>query len=70
MVVFRPARAGYRPAYAAFSRAVLRLSVEHGCAWHINADETEALDYCDENADGLFGPDPYRSSEHDPVSSS
>jgi predicted extracellular nuclease/endonuclease I len=34
--------------------------------WHINTDETEALDYRDENL-SLFRPDPYRSSDHDPV---
>jgi hypothetical protein len=35
--------------------------------WHINADEAGALDYRDDNLAGLFRPDPYRSSDHDPV---
>lgn len=35
--------------------------------WHINADEPRALDYNDFNQPDLFNPDPYRSSDHDPV---
>jgi predicted extracellular nuclease len=36
--------------------------------WHINVDEPEVLDYNLENkAVGLYAPDPYRSSDHDPV---
>jgi uncharacterized protein len=35
--------------------------------WAINADEPRALDYNDFNQPGLFQPDPYRSSDHDPV---
>ncbi len=50
--------------------------------WHINADEINLLDYNDDIQDGeeasferestngglsLFDPDPYRSSDHDPV---
>ncbi|MET7462849.1 ExeM/NucH family extracellular endonuclease [Nonomuraea sp. NPDC005501] len=36
--------------------------------WHINADEPRVLDYNTEfNPDGLYRPDAYRSSDHDPV---
>ena len=36
--------------------------------WHINADEPLFLDYNTEfNPDGFYAPDPYRSSDHDPV---
>ena len=35
--------------------------------WHINADEPEAMNYNDYNQDALYAPDPYRSSDHDPV---
>jgi uncharacterized repeat protein (TIGR01451 family) len=36
--------------------------------WHINADEPSALDYNDYNLPlGLYNPDQYRSSDHDPV---
>lgn len=36
--------------------------------WHINADEPRILDYnLEYNPEGLYSPDPYRSSDHDPV---
>jgi predicted extracellular nuclease len=35
--------------------------------WHINADEPRALDYNDFNQPDLYSPDPFRSSDHDPV---
>ncbi|MFP5488238.1 MAG: ExeM/NucH family extracellular endonuclease, partial [Acidimicrobiia bacterium] len=36
--------------------------------WHINADEALVQDYNTEfNPDGYYAPDPYRSSDHDPV---
>ncbi|TMR91798.1 ExeM/NucH family extracellular endonuclease, partial [Nonomuraea basaltis] len=36
--------------------------------WHINADEPRILDYNTEyNPPGLYKPDAYRSSDHDPV---
>lgn len=35
--------------------------------WHVNADEPSALDYNDYNQAYLYNPDPYRSSDHDPV---
>lgn len=36
--------------------------------WHINADEPRSLDYNEEyNPDALYKPDPFRSSDHDPV---
>ena len=36
--------------------------------WHINADEALFLDYNTEfNPEGFYSPDPYRSSDHDPV---
>ncbi|MDO1449097.1 ExeM/NucH family extracellular endonuclease [Rhodocytophaga aerolata] len=39
-----------------------------GGKWHINADEPRALDYNTEfNPDYLYQPNPFRSSDHDPV---
>ncbi len=36
--------------------------------WHVNADEALLLDYNTEfNPAGFYEPDPYRSSDHDPV---
>ncbi|MFC4062401.1 ExeM/NucH family extracellular endonuclease, partial [Planomonospora corallina] len=36
--------------------------------WHINADEPRMLDYNQEfNPPGLYAPDAFRSSDHDPV---
>jgi predicted extracellular nuclease len=36
--------------------------------WHVNADEALFLDYNTEfNPEGFYSPDPYRSSDHDPV---
>ena len=35
--------------------------------WHINADETRALDYNDFNQPLLYQPDQYRASDHDPI---
>jgi hypothetical protein len=35
--------------------------------WHINADEPNALNYNDYNQPGMYNPDAYRSSDHDPV---
>lgn len=36
--------------------------------WHINADESEAFDYRIEHRQpGWYAPDPYRSSDHDPL---
>ncbi len=37
-------------------------------AWHINTDEPAVLDYDqDFNPAGYYSPDPYRSSDHDPI---
>ena len=35
--------------------------------WHVNADEPSGLDYNSFNQPGLYNPDPFRSSDHDPV---
>ncbi len=35
--------------------------------WHVNADEPSGLDYNNFNQPGLYNPDPYRSSDHDPI---
>jgi hypothetical protein len=39
--------------------------------WHINADEADLIDYDmtfkQDAQDALYAPDPYRSSDHDPV---
>lgn len=40
-------------------------------AWHINADEADLIDYDisfkADAQDAIYAPDPYRSSDHDPV---
>ena len=35
--------------------------------WHVNADEPSGLDYNNFNQPGLYNPDEFRSSDHDPV---
>src|SRR5690606_34460903 len=55
----------------AFASASLFEQVTGATAWHINADEPDVLDYdtsfkSAEQA-ALYSPDPYRSSDHDPV---
>jgi predicted extracellular nuclease len=35
--------------------------------WHVNADEPRGLDYNNFNQPLLYNPDPFRSSDHDPV---
>ena len=50
----------------ALATPTLAAKITGATLWHINADEAEALDYRDENL-SLFHPDPYRSSDHDPV---
>jgi predicted extracellular nuclease len=45
----------------------IRLQVTGADVWHINADEPTALDYKGWNQSELYSPDPYRSSDHDPV---
>jgi len=35
--------------------------------WHINADESQAFDYRSDNSPDLYQPDPFRSSDHDPI---
>lgn len=55
----------------AFASASLAQRVTGVTAWHINADESDLLDYDTTfkltNQDLLYAPDPYRSSDHDPV---
>jgi hypothetical protein len=51
----------------ALSNASLTSQVAGVVPWHINADEPRALDYNDYNQPGLYSPDAYRSSDHDPV---
>jgi hypothetical protein len=55
----------------ALSNAALTPQVTGATAWHINADEPDLLDYDttfkSPTQDALFAPDPYRSSDHDPV---
>ena len=45
--------------------------VTGSAAWHINADEPDILDYDTtfkkDAQDALYAPDPFRSSDHDPV---
>ncbi|HEX6261255.1 MAG TPA: ExeM/NucH family extracellular endonuclease, partial [Actinomycetota bacterium] len=59
------AQSGYLDHGLASPAAVARVT---GAAfWHINADEPVALDYNDFNQPALFSPDPFASSDHDPV---
>ncbi|HEX6208112.1 MAG TPA: ExeM/NucH family extracellular endonuclease, partial [Actinomycetota bacterium] len=59
------AQSGYLDHGLASPAALARVT---GAAfWHINADEPVALDYNDFNQPALFSPDPFASSDHDPV---
>lgn len=51
----------------AFATPSLAGSVTGAGYWHINADEARALDYRSENPEELYRPDPFRSSDHDPL---
>lgn len=52
----------------AFGTESLAGDVTGVATWHINADEPRALDYNQEyNPEPLYKPDPFRSSDHDPV---
>jgi predicted extracellular nuclease len=56
----------------ALANGSLATQVVDAAEWHINADEASALDYNtnfkpQEQIDGLFGADPFRSSDHDPL---
>ena len=56
--------------YALANRALLG-QVTGATTWHINADEPDILDYDttfkEDAQDALYEPNPYRSSDHDPV---
>jgi predicted extracellular nuclease len=45
----------------------LTARVRGATEWHINADEPVAFDYNNYNQPLLYQPDPYRSSDHDPL---
>ena len=55
----------------ALSNAALTPQVTGTTDWHINADEPDLLDYDtsfkSDAQDAIYAPDPYRSSDHDPV---
>jgi len=55
----------------ALASSALTPDVTGTTAWHINADEPDLLDYDTSfkgpNQDAIYAPDPYRSSDHDPV---
>ena len=55
----------------ALANDALRSQVTGTAVWHINADEPDILDYDtsfkQDAQDALYSPDPYRSSDHDPV---
>jgi Ca2+-binding RTX toxin-like protein len=52
----------------ALSNTTLTDQVTGVTVWHINADEPRILDYNTEfNPPGLYQPDTYRASDHDPV---
>jgi hypothetical protein len=56
--------------YALASPSLLE-KVTGATSWHINADEPDLIDYDTSfkqpAQDALYAPDPYRSSDHDPV---
>ena len=56
--------------YALASPSLLE-KVTGATAWHINADEPDLIDYDTSfkqpAQDAIYAPDPYRSSDHDPV---
>lgn len=53
--------------HALVGRQMLR-RVTSATIWHLNSDEPRILDYNTEyNPPGLYKPDAYRSSDHDPV---
>lgn len=53
------------------ANASLAPQVTGATIWHINADEPDLIDYDTSfkgpNQDAIYAPDPYRSSDHDPV---
>ncbi len=51
----------------ALANTSLMPQVTGAAIWHIDADEPRALDYNDINQPALYLPDPYRSSDHDPI---
>lgn len=57
--------------YAMASAALAESRVTGAAAWNINADEPSILDYDmtfkPPTQDAIYAPDPYRSSDHDPV---
>ncbi|MFD3006599.1 ExeM/NucH family extracellular endonuclease [Thermus tengchongensis] len=52
----------------AYATPSLTAQVRGALVWHINADEPRVLDYTlAYKADDRYAPDPYRSSDHDPL---
>ena len=55
----------------ALASPVLLDQVSAVTEWHINADEPDLIDFDTSfkgpNQDALYAPDPYRSSDHDPI---
>jgi predicted extracellular nuclease len=55
----------------ALASPVLSGQVSGATEWHINADEPDLIDYLTTfkapAQDAIYAPDPYRSSDHDPV---
>ena len=55
----------------AMANRVLSTQVVSAAVWHINADEPDIIDYDTtfkkDAQDALYEPDPFRSSDHDPV---
>ena len=51
----------------ALSSEGLMQSITGAGIWHINSDEPRGLDYNNFNQPGLFSPDEFRSSDHDPL---
>ena len=51
----------------AFASSTLLPDIAGATTWHINSDEGVYLDYNDYNQATAYQPDPYRSSDHDPI---
>ena len=62
---------GYLDHALAMTNGAMSGEVSGATVWHINADEPNLIDYDmswkKDAQDALYAPDPYRSSDHDPV---
>ena len=62
---------GYLDHALAMTNSEMSGEISGATVWHINADEPSLIDYDmsykKDAQDALYAPDPYRSSDHDPV---